>query len=147
MSIVPGNGLLLKIPYADGGPANKQRPFLVIDVSDNIVKMLNVSSTRGKERKLMFSSNERLHKYIPPFCRPSFVKLDGLYEVEYFEELEYLVLAGGKTLDPDELERIKNKFKEYAADNKVNFSFNSKADVLKYSFSYITEKIIAASKE
>lgn len=69
--------------------------------------MLNVSSIRGKERKLAFSTNERLRSFKPPFLKPSFVKLDSLTQVKRADWSELQVLHNGATLDQGELDRIK----------------------------------------
>ena len=69
--------------------------------------MLNVSSIRGKERKLAFPTNERLRLYNLPFVMPSFVKLDSLTRVESSDWGNFQVLNSGRTLDRAELARIK----------------------------------------
>lgn len=147
MQIVPGKGLLLRIPYADGEPADKQRPFLVINVQNRFIEMLNVSSVKGKERELLWPSNKLIMKYYPPFCAPSFVKLDSLYEIELFEELNYLVLEGGKLLDQQELEMIKESFIRYRNSNQINTVFYNKIEVEKYNSIYIAKRISATSKD
>ena len=76
------------------------------DDSENI-EVLNVSSIKGKERKLAFPTNERLRSYNPPFVMPSFVKLDSLTRVESADWSNLQVLNAGRTLDRAELERIK----------------------------------------
>lgn len=55
---------------------------LVVTARRDYIEVLNVSSIRGKERKLAFPTNERLRIYNPPFVMPSFVKLDSLTRVE-----------------------------------------------------------------
>lgn len=145
---MPGNGLLLKIPYADGEPPDKQRTFLVINIDKEVVELLNVSSiTREKVRKLLWPSNEILKVFRPPFERPSFVKLDSLYRIKLFEELKYLVLADGQPLDPGELKRIKEKFQKYRNENYINIVFFDKAEVEKYNSTYIAARIAATTKD
>ena len=50
-----------------------------------------------------------LGKYNSPFVMPSFVKLDSLTRVESADWGELQVLNSGRTLDADELARIKEK--------------------------------------
>lgn len=112
MNIVPGHGILLKLPFADGAPCKKNRTFLVINVetSSQKIRLLNVSSIAGKAHKLLFESNEKLYKYKPPFNLPSFVKLDALYEIDYFPELESRILHNKAPYDAQELNKIIDKF-------------------------------------
>lgn len=147
MGIAPGIGLYLKLPYADGGTANKYRPYLVIDFHKNTIDMLNISSVRGKEKKLLYPSNELLDVYNPPFCRPSFVKLDGLYKMEYFEDLKYCMLANGRKLNEGELSRIISKFESYKKDKKVNFMHFDTEEVFHYNYKYISKQLIAAESD
>ncbi|AYO30787.1 hypothetical protein D2962_09355 [Biomaibacter acetigenes] len=139
--------MLLKIPYADGEPPDKQRTFLVINIDKEVVELLNVSSIRDKEIKASWPSNEILKEYRPPFKRPSFVKLDSLYRIELFEELNYLILAGGQPLDPGELKRIREKFQKYRNEYHINIAFYDKADIEKYNSIYIAERISASAED
>ncbi|WP_148867800.1 hypothetical protein [Thermosediminibacter litoriperuensis] len=139
--------MLLKLPYADGEPPDKQRTFLIINIANEVVEMLNVSSVKGKERKLQLQSNEILQKYWPPFCKPSFVKLDSLYRIELFDELSYLILASGKSLDPQEFNRIVTIFQVYRNNNQIKICFYNKADIERYNSVYIAERISATAED
>lgn len=112
MNIVSGHGLLLKLDFADGAPCRCKRTFLVINVDQNTnrLELLNVSSIEGKEHKLLFETNERLNNHKPPFNLPSFVKMDALYEVDYFPELEKRILHNRQPYNTQELNRIVDKF-------------------------------------
>lgn len=106
----------MKIPsFADGGPCSYNRTFLVIevDLTNSKISILNVSSIRGKEHKLSFPTNLRIINFQPPFVMPSFIKLDAVYELEYFPGLEKTILCDGDTLSNEELIRISNKYIEY----------------------------------
>lgn len=124
MNIQAGNGIYLKLPhFADGGEGYK-RTLLVVNTEESAkrVLLLNVSSTKDKEHKLIRNSNELLLKYNPPFRRPSFIKLDSLYIIDYFDELSQLLFRSG-LLDPNELSRIQNKFNEFSQSNQVTKVF------------------------
>ena len=82
MSFVVGQGILGKIRFVDGEIPAYNRTYLVVTVESDYIEVLNVSSVKGKERKLAFPTNERLRTYNPPFVMPSFVKLDSLTRVE-----------------------------------------------------------------
>ena len=107
MSFVVGQGVLGRIRFVDGEVPAYDRTYLVVTVEPDYIEVLNVSSIRGKERKLAFPTNERLRTYNPPFVMPSFVKLDSLTRVESADWGNLQVLNSGRTLDGNELARIK----------------------------------------
>ncbi len=107
MSFVVGQGVLGRIRFVDGEVPAYDRTYLVVTAEPDYIEVLNVSSIRGKERKLAFPTNERLRTYNPPFVMPSFVKLDSLTRVESADWGNLQVLNSGRTLDGNELARIK----------------------------------------
>lgn len=109
MNFVEGQGILGKIRFTDGEFPAYNRTYLVVTAEQDYIEVLNVSSIKGKERKLAFSTNERLKIYNPPFIKPSFVKLDSLTRVESADWDNLQVLNSGRTLDDAELARIKGK--------------------------------------
>jgi len=104
---IEGQGILGKIRFVDGEFPAYDRTYLVVTAEADYIEVLNVSSIKGKERKLAFPTNERLRSYNPPFVMPSFVKLDSLTRVESADWSNLQVLNAGRTLDRAELERIK----------------------------------------
>ncbi|MFW6016846.1 MAG: hypothetical protein ACOCRK_10450 [bacterium] len=119
MIISKGQALLLKLPYADGGVCKKKRPFLVIEVLNDSCYLLNISSVKGKFRKLQFKSNILINKYNPPFIKPSFVKIDAVYKLDYFPELTKSILNSGNKLNEKDFDNIKNKLISFKANNNV----------------------------
>ena len=107
MSFVVGQGVLGRIRFVDGEVPAYDRTYLVVTAEPDYIEVLNVSSIRGKERKLAFPTNERLRIYNPPFVMPSFVKLDSLTRVESADWGNLQVLNSGRSLDGNELARIK----------------------------------------
>lgn len=107
MSFIEGQGVLGKIRFLDGEFPAYDRTYLVVTAKADYIEVLNVSSIRGKERKLAFPTNERLRSYNPPFVMPSFVKLDSLTRVESSDWGNLHVLNSGRTLAGTELARIK----------------------------------------
>ena len=107
MSFVVGQGVLGRIRFVDGEVPAYDRTYLVVTVEPDYIEVLNVSSIRGKERKLAFPTNERLRTYNPPFVMPSFVKLDSLTRIESADWGNLQVLNSGRILDGNELARIK----------------------------------------
>ena len=57
-----GQGILLKLDYADGGLADKARTFLIISINESKVNLLNISSIQGKLHKLMYPANKKILK-------------------------------------------------------------------------------------
>lgn len=109
MSFRKGQGILGRIAFADGSIPEYERPYLVVSATEEYIEVLNVSSIKGKERKLAFRTNKRIIKYNPPFMKPTFVKLDSLTRVPNTEWGSLRVLHDGEALDADELaEIIKN---------------------------------------
>ena len=107
MNFIEGQGVLGRVRFVDGEMPQYDRTYLVVNVDTDYIEVVNVSSIRGKERKLAFSTNERLRVYNPPFVKPSFVKLDSLTKVDRTDWGNIHLLSNGRTLDADELTRIK----------------------------------------
>lgn len=89
-----GNFLKFIPPLLSGGEIGKKaRYMLIVEYSkkENIVKMINVSSLKGKEHNLLYSDkNIQINNYYP-LPVPSFAKLHTLYIIDYFKELEKYV--------------------------------------------------------
>jgi hypothetical protein len=117
--IIPGHVLALQLPFANGAPCNAKRPFLVIDKNNGTLDLLNISSTRGKEKKLLYPSNEKIKNYFPPLDQPSFLKLDELYTIEYFNDLHKSIYKRRKPIIPSEFNRLLHKFYTYKQKNEV----------------------------
>lgn len=127
-----GEGLFLRLPYADNGRLSKRRTFLTIGEEGNYILLLNVSTTRGKENKLLYSSNQRIIKYNPPFKWESFVKLDSIYKVEKCPELFTYVVDKDNRLDYGELSRLIGLSEEYRALNDVEESITTAQELRTY---------------
>lgn len=106
MAFISGQGVYGRIQFKDGAMPEYDRTYLVVSVSSQHIKVINVSSIKGKERKLAFPTNKALHNYNPPFLKPSFVKLDSLTEVALSDCSDLALLHNGATLDKTELDRI-----------------------------------------
>ncbi len=127
MIIIPGNGVGIIVPsFATGKGTAYPRTLLVIDTNPGLRQftLLNVSSVKGKEHKILWPSNEPLTCFNPPFRVPSFVKLDEMYTFDYFPKFDKAVFSSG-VLIASELERIQKKFAEFSLASRVmrvNFS-------------------------
>lgn len=127
--VLPGQGLWIKGFHANGA-VSKSRPFLIIDITQNTLIALNVSSLRGKERKLLIPSNKKLKIYNPPFPHSSFVKLDELYIIDYFSEIGNAIMDRGRTLDAQMLDKVRTWHSNYAANNEIQQVRLSKEQLL-----------------
>lgn len=105
-----GNFLRFIPPMLSGGDVgSKHRYMLVVEYNkkDNVVKMINVSSLKGKEHNLLFSSNIEINNY-SPLPVPSFAKVNVLYIIDYFKELERYIAFKGQTLGEIQFKYIDN---------------------------------------
>ena len=113
MNIEEGQLLYLIPPELDcDRNIKKKRYLLILNVDDdtNTVEMINVSSLKGKEHKLLYNSNILINNHLP-LPVPSFAKLDVLYTTNKFEGLSNYIAFNGNKLDKSELENI--KFERY----------------------------------
>ena len=63
-----GNFLHFIPPILSGGDIGKKFRYMLIveyNKKDNVVKMINVSSLKGKEHNLLYSSNIEINNYPP----------------------------------------------------------------------------------
>lgn len=101
-----GQGVLGKVRFKDGDFPEYPRTYLVVSVSSTQIGILNISSTAGKEHKLLFPSNKSIKNFEPPFKKDCFVKLDSLTYVPVSEANGFRLLHGGDLLDSTELQSI-----------------------------------------
>ena len=114
-------------PILDGNNiSDKRRYMLVIEVQkeNNIIKMLNVSSIKNRKANLWYDYNIELENYYP-LPKPSFVKLNAVYSIEYFKELDQFISKDGIKLDKQEFEKImyeKEKCEKKYKIRKIRFT-------------------------
>ena len=62
MQFIAGQGGVLgRIQFKDGQMPEYDRTYLVISTGADYIELLNVSTIKGKERKLFFPFNERIN--------------------------------------------------------------------------------------
>ncbi len=88
--------------------------MLVVNYDDetNTLKMINVSSLKGKEHKLLYDSNIEIKNYFP-LPVPTFAKLDTIYTIDNFDDLQRFVSFNGLKLNDTEISNIKLKRYKY----------------------------------
>lgn len=119
MPIKLGHVLALNLPFANGAPCKYKRPFLVIDKNSSTLDLLNIASVKGKERKLLFPSNELIKVFNPPLDQPSFIQKDELYTISRFYDLNKSIYKRRPPLHHKELERLIEAYMVYQAKNRV----------------------------
>ena len=115
-----GQVLNLKVGYADGGAANYKRPFLIIDIRDNFIYGLNISSLKNKTHKVLFNSTLVINRFNPPLRVQSYLKLDALYKFPMIEGIAKHLMDNGNGLNNAEFDYIYQYFSEFREKNKVN---------------------------
>ena len=116
-----GNFLRYIPPMLSGGNVgNKFRYMLIVEFNkkDNVVKMINVSSLKGKEHNLLYSSNIEINNY-PPLPVPSFAKVNTLYIIDYFKDLEKYIAFKGQVLGDIQFKYIDNYRLNYMKEKEI----------------------------
>jgi hypothetical protein len=101
-----GQCLLGKIKFKDGTLPRYKRPYLIVEIIENEIGVLNVSSIEGKEEKLSYQTNREIFDNASIFLKNSFVKLDSLVHIPISEAEAMIVLGKGKSIDKSELNEI-----------------------------------------
>ncbi|MCQ2387649.1 MAG: hypothetical protein MJ066_04315 [Clostridia bacterium] len=104
-----GQAIFGKIGFVDGQIPEYDRPYLIVMVKDYELGIITVSSTQGKEHKLLFPTNKKLINYNPPFLKPSFVKLDSYQTISIDQADAMILLQSGKCLNNIEINEIINR--------------------------------------
>lgn len=114
-------------PLLSGGETGKKARYMLVveySKSDNIVKMINVSSLKGKEHNLLYSSNIEIINY-KPLKVPTFAKVNTLYTIDYFKDLEKYIAFEGQTLEEEQFIYI-DKY-------RLNYMREKKTEILQYT--------------
>ena len=81
--------------------------------------MINVTKAEGKPKCYFDSKYVLIKNHKPPFNKLSFAKVDGIYESEYFLDLQKKLLHGGDLLNDNDFEEIHLKI-NYG--NRIGFT-------------------------
>lgn len=93
------------IPFEDGVQSLYDRPYVIIktDPLHQMLHILNISSSAGKEHKLLRSSNILLKKSIPPLRKSSFVKIDSCQQISFADARSFRLMSDGQLLHQEDL--------------------------------------------
>ena len=94
------------------------------DKKNNMVKMINVSSLKGKEHNLLYSSNIEINNY-SPLPVPSFAKVGTLYIMDYFKNLEKYIAFNGQTLGEIQF--------KYIDTYRINYMKDKEIEIIQYT--------------
>lgn len=103
-----GQLLITKLPFKNGGITEKPRCYLIVKVNENYVGILNSSTIKGKEHKLLYDSTYKIVNYNPPYKQPSFIKLDSYLEFKISELPKYKITKD--ILNSNDLNKILDLF-------------------------------------
>ena len=97
-----------RMAFKDGMQSAYWRPYLVIgvDAMRREVSILNISSTDGKEHKLLFPTNVALLNSMPPLAKPSFVKVDSMQTISFDCASGFDLLSGGALISQGDLNAV-----------------------------------------
>lgn len=115
INILEGQFLSFIPPKLAGGESGTKNRYMLVtknDVTNNKIEMINVSSIKGKEHKLIYDSNIIINNYFP-LPKPSFAKLDTIYLLDNFEDLNRYIAFKGERISENELINIINQRIEY----------------------------------
>lgn len=92
----------------------KRRYMLVLEnnIDTNTIKLINISKLSGKAKCLWYDYNIEIIDYYP-LKKPSFAKLNTIYTIKEFGELNKYVSFGGKKLSEKEFNNIKVEMSNY----------------------------------
>ena len=116
-----GNFLRFIPPILSGRDIGKKFRYMLIveyNKKDNVVKMINVSSLKGKEHNLLYPSNIEINNY-PPLPVPSFAKVNTLYIIDYFKDLEKYIAFKGQVLGDIQFKYIDNYRLRYMQEKEI----------------------------
>ncbi|MCL2142081.1 MAG: hypothetical protein FWH46_04310, partial [Methanimicrococcus sp.] len=99
-------GLLIVPPRFIDGTVNdsrERRYMLVVDCFESddgtkIISLVNLTKYEGKAGRIFRSDYVLITRHNPPFPKISFAKTEGIYNLEYFTDLDKLLLADGQLL-------------------------------------------------
>lgn len=109
----PGQALYGSVMFKNGAAPQYRRYYLVVEVDSDFVGIVDVSSTAGKEQKLLYNSNYELEQHYPPFPKPSFVKTDSFRRIPISKAEKLALQAGGKRIREEDLNEILSMIKKY----------------------------------
>ena len=112
--LLVGQCIAGQMAFKDGTMSAYWRPYLVmgVDAARREVSILNISSTDGKEHKLLFPTNVPLLNSMPPLAKPSFVKADSLQVISFDNARDFDLLSGGALISPTDLKAVLDAFKK-----------------------------------
>lgn len=109
-------------PKLDGDMTEDKRRYMIVskNISNDTIEMINISKIYGKNtRNLLKDYNVMLDNH-SPLKLPSFAKVNVLYTIKYFPELDNFISFNGQKLNENDFNNILSKREEYIESTGIN---------------------------
>lgn len=115
----------------DGDFFDTKRRYMLVTKNEDYIEMINISKIQGKDPKIFIRDYNVKLKNHYPFKLPSFAKVNTLYKIEYFPEIERFISFGGRKInDTDFVNIIFQRKKHIERTQNENIIFFSKEEFL-----------------
>ncbi|MEJ7440233.1 hypothetical protein WL735_11145 [Staphylococcus hominis] len=132
MSIIQAGQVIFgNIPFANGNITSYRRYYVVFKVSSDYIYLLNCSSIKGKEHKLLLPSNEKLDNCIPPLTKDTMIKMDEIYAIPL--TCESLFQIKSPSLPIETLKKVESDLKNF-----INKKHVANPSIMKYTYEQIS---------
>lgn len=125
-------------PKLDGNITSDKRRYMLIAKDNKKIEMINISKMDDKSVKQLLKDYNIIIKNYYPFRLPSFAKVNTVYTIDYFPELEDFISFGGEKLNEKDFNNIITERKKHV--NKTGKS--NKIDFTKEEFMRMNKKEI-----
>lgn len=125
-------------PKLDGNITSDKRRYMLIAKNNKKIEMINISKMDDKSVKQLLKDYNITLKNYYPFRLPSFAKVNTVYTIDYFPELEDFISFGGEKLNEKDFNNIITERKKHV--NKTGKS--NKIDFTKEEFMRMNKKEI-----
>lgn len=125
-------------PKLDGNITSDKRRYMLIAKDNKKNEMINISKMDDKSVKQLLKDYNITLKNYYPFKLPSFAKVNTVYTIDYFPELEDFISFGGEKLNERDFNNIITEREKHV--NKTGKS--NKIDFTKEEFMRMNKKEI-----
>lgn len=113
-------------PKLDGNITSDKRRYMLIAKDNKKIEMINISKMDDKSVKQLLKDYNIIIKNYYPFRLPSFAKVNTVYTIDYFPELEDFISFGGEKLNEKDFNNIITERKKHVnktgKSNKIYFT-------------------------
>ena len=115
-------------PKLDGVNLEEKRRYMIVAKNDfnGTIKMINISKLSGKNNKNLIKDYNVILEDHSPLRLPSFAKVNTIYTIKCFPEIEDYISLGGKKLNEKDFNNILLERERYITRtknvNEINFT-------------------------